>query len=200
MKELLKWIIYKRIPTCFSYTFFKLYGRLEVRGIENIPKEGGILIAANHLSYVDPPLLGTVINRRCRFMAKQELFCVPLLRYIVNYYAFPVHRKNPGASSIKIALQELESGKVVIIFPNGSRSAASSVNLKNGIGMIAVLSRKKVIPTLIEGTDKFLSRGSVIPSPAKIRVTFGEPMDVSHAGTDYPLISQMIMDRIEKQK
>lgn len=201
MKQAFKWILYRGIPYCVSYPFFKLLGRVEVRGNENLPRKGGILIAANHLSYVDPPLLATMITRGCLFMAKHELFDIPVLRYIIGYYAFPVVRKNPSSSSIKRALQELASGKIVVIFPEGRRNGlcaplSAKYEVKYGIGMIAVLSKMKVVPTLIEGTDNFLPPGQVIPRPAKIRVTFGKPIEVNQSGADYEKISYQIMNSI----
>lgn len=198
MKQVYKWIIYRGIPYCFLYPFFKIFGRVEVKGIENLPKRGGILIAANHLSYIDPPLLATIIIRGCRFMAKHELFDIPALRHIISYYAFPVDRQNPRASSIKIALRELTNGRIVVIFPEGSRNAtATPPHPRYGIGLIAALSKVKVVPTLIEGTDKMLPQGAVIPRPAKIRLIFGKPIDVSKAGTDYGRISHTIMNSIK---
>ncbi len=198
IKKLCGRIIYRFIPLCFSQPFFKIFGGLEVKGIKNIPRKGGIIIAPNHLSYVDPPLLATVITGGCRFMARHELFDIPVLKHIVSYYAFPVKRQNPGASSIKRAIRELAEGMIVVIFPEGSRNiSASRLQPKNGIGMIASICKVKIVPALIEGTDKLLPQGALLPRPAKIRVTFGMPIDVSEAGNDYENIGQYIMDRIK---
>lgn len=198
MKRALTWLLYRGIPYCFLYPFFKIFGRVEVKGSEYLPQKGGILIAANHLSYIDPPLLATMITRGCRFMAKHELFDIPVLKYIIRHYAFPVNRQNPCASSIKRALQELAEGRIVVIFPGGSRNiSASRLQPKNGIGMIASICKVKIVPALIEGTDKLLPQGALLPRPAKIRVTFGKPIDVSEAGNDYENIGQYIMDSIK---
>ena len=201
MKTFFKVIAYRFIPLCFSYPFFKIFGRLEVRGIKNIPKSGGILIASNHLSCIDPPLLGTVIPGGCVFMAKHKLFEIPILKYLINYYAFPINRQKPGPSAIKIALTKLSGGEIVVIFPEGSRNRGEmSLPPKNGIGMIAALSKKKIIPTLIEGTDRLLPPGKLIPRPAKLRVTFGDPLDLSQEDADYIEISSKIMKSIENIK
>lgn len=131
-------------------------------------------------------------------MAKHELFNIPILRHLISYYAFSIDRQNPRASSIKIALQELTNGRIVVIFPEGSRNATDApLYPKNGIGLIAALSKVKVVPALIEGTDKMLPKGAVIPIPAKIRLKFGNPIDVSKAGTDYERISHTIMNSIK---
>jgi len=201
MKIFFKTIAYRFIPFCFLYPFFKIFGRLEVRGIKNIPRKGGILIASNHLSYVDPPLLATIIPGGCFFMAKHNLFELPILRYLINYYAFPINRQNPGPSAIKMALTKLAEGEIVVIFPEGSRNVADMLlPPKNGIGMISALSKKKIIPTLIEGTDRLFPPGKLIPRPAKMRVTFGDPLDLSHEDADYIKISHKIMDSIRNIK
>ena len=104
IKEIFKLTVYRYIPYCFFYPFFKVFGGLEVKGLENIPSKGGIIIASNHLSYIDPPLLATIIPRRCSFMAKHELFDIPILKYIIGYYAFPINRQKPEVSAIKTAI------------------------------------------------------------------------------------------------
>lgn len=194
-------IIYRFIPFCFSYPFFKIFGRLEIKGINNIPITGSILIAANHLSYIDPPLLATIIPGGCIFMAKHDLFNIPVLRHIIGYYAFPVNRQKPSVSAIKTAVSMLDEGKIVVIFPEGSRGMGSDfLPFKNGIGMISVLSKRNVIPALIEGSDKFLPPNKILPKPNKIRITFGKPLDLSQEDTDYTRISHKIMDSIKNMK
>ncbi|WKZ14762.1 MAG: lysophospholipid acyltransferase family protein [Candidatus Jettenia caeni] len=200
IKETCKLIVYRLIPYCFFYPFFKIFCRLEVKGIENLSSKEGILIASNHLSYIDPPLLATIIPRGCTFMAKHELFDIPVLKYIIRYYAFPVNRQNPTASSIKTAIHKLACGKKVVIFPEGRRNmGANDVSFKNGIAMTAVLSKKKVVPTLIEGTNKLFPKGTIIPRPAKLKITFGEPLDLHQVGAEYKKISQKIMEHITQQ-
>lgn len=199
IRKFLGKIIYRFIAFCFLYPFFKLFGRLEVKGIENIPKSGGILIASNHLSYVDPPLLATIIPGGCVFMAKDNLLKIPILRHIIGYYSFPVNRQKPGASAIKTALTKLAHGEIVVIFPEGRRGTGNALlPFKKGIGIISVLSGKKVVPTLIEGSDKLFSLNKFIPRPAKVRVTFGMPIDLSQEGTDYNKISHKIADSIRE--
>lgn len=201
IKKFWRKIIYRFIPFCFLYPFFKLFGRLEVEGINNIPGKGGILIAANHLSYIDPPLLATIIPGGCVFMAKHNLFKIPVLKHIIGYYAFPVNRQKPNVSAIKAALTMLTGGRIVVIFPEGSRRIGDdTLPFKNGIGLISVLSEKKVIPALIEGSDKLLPPNKFIPRPGKLRVIFGKPLDLSREGTDYTRISHKIMDSIKNLK
>jgi 1-acyl-sn-glycerol-3-phosphate acyltransferase len=172
-------------------------GRLEVKGLEHIPIKGGIIIASNHLSYIDPPLLATILPRRCNFMAKHELFDIPILKYLIRYYAFPINRQRPRVSAIKTAIHKLCNGEIVVIFPEGSRNiGATLLSPKNGIGMVALLSKMNVVPTLIEGTDKLFPPGKCIPRLARIRITFGKPLDPVREDTDYRVISRKIMSYI----
>ncbi len=199
MKRLLKRIIYRFVPYCFLYPFFRIFGRLQVKGLENLSGGEGLLIASNHLSYIDPPLLATIIPGGCLFMAKQEVFNIPVLRHLISYYAFPVNRERPGALAIKTALAKLELGEKVVIFPEGSRNRGSmSLPPKNGIGMFAVSSGKKVIPVLLKGTDKLLPHDKLLPRPASISVTFGGPLDLDLADEDYGRLSSLIMEGIMK--
>ncbi|OQZ02463.1 MAG: hypothetical protein B6D35_01015 [Candidatus Brocadia sp. UTAMX2] len=197
IREIFKLLVYRHIPYCFLYPFFMVVGRLEVKGLEHIPIKGGIIIASNHLSYIDPPLLATILPRRCNFMAKHELFDIPILKYLIRYYAFPINRQRPRVSAIKTAIHKLCNGEIVVIFPEGSRNiGATLLSPKNGIGMVALLSKMNVVPTLIEGTDKLFPPGKCIPRLARIRITFGKPLDPVREDTDYRVISRKIMSYI----
>jgi len=165
--------IFKIIFKIFYYIFF----RYEVKGVENIPTKGGVIIASNHLSYLDPPLIGIAINRKAIFIAKWSLFKNPLIGWFVSLYSLPVDKYNPKPSTIKNTVKALKDGKVVVIFPEGGRSINGKLGKgMKGIGMIALLSKAPVVPALIEGTDKALPIGAKFFKPYKVRVTFGTPI------------------------
>ncbi len=184
------------------YIFFKLFNRFEVIGSKNVPSEGGVIIAANHVSYLDPPVLGVALKRRPTYIAKEGLFHIPFIGRIVRGCCFPVKRDKPQPSIIKEAVSRLKVGGVLILFPEGSRSADGDfLDAKRGVGMIAGMSAVPVVPTLIEGTNRALPVGAKLIRPARIRVVFGTPLMIGGKETDkasQERISKLIMDSIRK--
>lgn len=159
--------------------FFKLFNRLEVFYEERIPREGGVIVTANHASYLDPPLLGAAVRRRATFMARQGLFKIPLLGSFIASYCLPVSRKRPQPSTIKEAVRRLKRGDMIVMFPQGARSIGGDItDIKRGVSVIARLSGAKVVPCLMEGTEKALPIGAWFPMPVKIHVKFGEPINI----------------------
>src|SRR5690554_6131673 len=119
MKEMFN-ILYKSAALLFRL-FFKIFCRWEIRGRENIPETGRLVIMANHITYLDPPIIGALIKRRTHFMAKKELFRVPVLGYLLKKIGqIPVKRGSPDRSALKQALAILEEEKVLGIFPEGT--------------------------------------------------------------------------------
>jgi 1-acyl-sn-glycerol-3-phosphate acyltransferase len=152
-------------------------GGLEVKGRENIPAKGGVIIAANHISYLDPPVIGAVLPRKATFMARKGLFEIPVLKWIVKRTAIPVDRERPRPSTIKEAVRRLNNGELLVVFPEGRRSETGELlEAKRGIGMIATLSKVPVVPTLITGADKALPVDAKWLKRAKISIIFGKPV------------------------
>lgn len=152
---------------------FKIFLRLEVYGAENIPKTGALVIASNHLSLLDPPVIGVAAPRKVHFMAKQELF-VPVLGYIYKTLgAFPVRRGGADRAAIKHGIEILQSGEVLAIFPEGTRSKTGHLGkLEPGALMMAGKTNATIVPTAVSGTD--IKRcGRLWP---KVVVRFGTPV------------------------
>lgn len=152
---------------------FKILLRMEVSGRENIPDKGPLVIASNHLSLLDPPVLGTAATRKVHFMAKQELF-VPILGDIYKALgAFPVRRGGADRSAIKHGLEILQRGDVLAIFPEGTRSKTGKLGkAEPGALMLAGKSQAAIVPACVVGTD--IKRcGKLWP---KVKVVFGKPM------------------------
>lgn len=161
------------------YLIFKSLFRLEVRGSKNVPQEGGVIIAANHSSYLDPPVIGVALKRRATYMAREGLFRIPLLRNFVSAFSFPVKRGSPRPSTIKEAVQRLKKGELIVMFPEGGRSKDGTfLDPKRGVALIATMSRAPVVPALIRGTEKAFPVGAKFIRLAKIRVTFGKPISI----------------------
>ncbi|MBO5587487.1 MAG: 1-acyl-sn-glycerol-3-phosphate acyltransferase [Acidaminococcaceae bacterium] len=153
---------------------FKIWLRWEVFGRENIPAEGPVVIAANHLSLLDPPVLGAAATRKVHFMAKSELFKPAWFGALIRKLgAFPVRRGAMDRDAIKTGLTILKENKVLAVFPEGTRSKTGELGRAGGGAfMMAVKCKAKIVPAYIYGTD--LKRH---PGWPKVRVIFGKPME-----------------------
>ena len=154
--------------------FCRAYFRLEAHGVENVPRTGPVVIASNHLSFLDPPLIGCVIPRIVNFLARHTLFEIPILgRVIRRFHAVAVDRES-GASGLRILLDKLASGGCIILFPEGTRSEDGHLlPAKPGIGMTVLKSTAPVVPVRVLGTREALGRGQWFPRPKKVVILFG---------------------------
>lgn len=179
----------------FLLITYKVFFRYEVSGHENVPGEGGALITANHLSYLDPPLVGIALKRRATFMAQSGLFKIPLIGIFVNSFSFPVDREQPKPSTIKEAVQRLKNGELIIMFPEGTRSpGGESSSGKRGAVAIASMGKAPIIPALIEGTERALPRGARFVRPVKLKVTFGRPITKKEGESDREFQQRITQD------
>jgi 1-acyl-sn-glycerol-3-phosphate acyltransferase len=176
-----------------------LYGvfRMEVTGREHEPAEGPFLAVSNHWSAFDPPVLGAALRRKVHFMAKQELFDIPVLRSWMRCIGtFPVRRGQPDRQAIRTALQVLERGGVVGMFPEGTRNPRGYLlPAEPGAAFLALKARVPVLPVGILGTLEVLPKGAWVPRVRKIRVRIGPPFRVDDL-TDGPDRLQQASDRI----
>jgi len=134
----------------------KLLTRCQVKGRENIPSQGPLLIIANHLSFVDPPLLSVSFSRKVIFMAKKELFRPRVIGYFIGSFgAFPVHRGQLDRQSIRRAYQVLADGLALVMFPEGTRSLSGRLQpALPGSVLIALRSGAPILPVGIIGTEE----------------------------------------------
>jgi 1-acyl-sn-glycerol-3-phosphate acyltransferase len=158
---------------------FRLFNRWEVTGREQVPATGGVLLIANHTSYADPPIVGTACPRPVHFMAKAELFEIPLLAGLIRRtHAFPVRRGRADGAALRRAIRLLRDGEVLLVFPEGTRSPDGRLmELEPGAAFIAMQAQVQVVPVAILGADRLLPRGKPILLPAKLKVRFGPPLD-----------------------
>ncbi|WP_449620205.1 lysophospholipid acyltransferase family protein [Robertmurraya sp. Marseille-Q9965] len=145
--------------------------RIEVIGRENIPKEGGVLLCANHIHNFDPPVVGIMAPRPISFMAKEELFNVPVLGKILPHVnAFPVKRGMSDREALRTGLKVLKEGKVLGLFPEGTRSKTGELGKGlAGAGFFALRTDADVVPCAIIGPYKAFSR---------LKVVYGKPIDM----------------------
>lgn len=188
---------------------FKLCFDLEVNGCENIPPRGGVIIASNHSSFLDPPVLGLAVYRMAYYMARHDLFSFPIWgRFLRLMNAFPVHRKGFDRKALRQAIEYLRKGEVIILFPEGTRgSGVELLPPMPGVGMIAWEGRGVVIPTYIKGSDKALPPGARFIRFRKIKVTFGKsfsPRELFSLSSPkrelYSRIARYIMSEISSLK
>ncbi len=127
--------------------------RMRVYGERNVPQSGPLIVACNHVSYSDPPVLGTACPRRLQYMAKQELFSIPVLGpAIAAVGAYPVDRKGSAVAAIKRSVEVLRAGGAVGIFPEGTRNRDGTIAPHAGVALLASLSGAPVLPACITGT------------------------------------------------
>ncbi|MGB9678585.1 MAG: lysophospholipid acyltransferase family protein [Thermoanaerobacteraceae bacterium] len=176
----------------------KIIFRIKVEGIQNIPEKGPIIICPNHISLLDPPVIGALINRRVYFMAKAELYKNPILGFLLKkgLGAFPVKRGTADFSAIKTALSYLKKGQAVGIFPEGTRSKNGKLkDAEAGVSLLAIKSRALVIPIGISGKYGLFS---------KINIRIGKPLSFDKyyenrpSQKDLESIGKEIMDEISK--
>lgn len=165
-----------------------LLGGIMVRGGENIPKSGPVLLAPNHRAYMDPPYLSLVTQRQLRMMAKEELFKIPLFgAYIKAMAAFPVKRGTADRGAIRQAMDELKAGHVLGIFPEGRRSEPGTLSpAEKGFALIAKQTGAPIIPIALEGTDRVLPMHAKRLHRARVTATIGKPMTAAEMLAAYP--------------
>jgi len=168
-----------------------------VRGRKYIPKKGGFILAANHVSYLDPVAVGVACPRRLNFMARHDLFCNHWFSWFMSAVgAFPIKRDSADLSALKEAMRRVRSGEPLVLFPEGSRRFnGTSTEPQPGIGFLAARLNVPVIPALIKGTDKALPKGAKFIFPAKVSVYFGKQILIER-GMSYQDVAQTIMKNI----
>lgn len=161
--------------------YFKIFHRIEFHGRENVPVTGPVIIAANHVSYYDPIIVGTGISRDIEFMAWNKLFSIPILGRVIRFFgAFPVESSKTDKSAYVSALRTLLKGKALIIFPEGERSVDGNVKgLKSGIARIALKTDAWIVPVTIVGAFETFSRHRLLPRPGKISVYYHKPITIN---------------------
>lgn len=144
--------------------------RIRGFGTENVPKRGPAIIACNHISNLDPPALGVMCPRMIRYMAKEELFRIPLLGAAIRACgAYPVDRKGSAAAAVKRSVEVLRAGGCVGIFPEGGRNLSGQNEVRQGVALLASLGKAPVVPACVVGTRNLWSFN-------RIKVAYGKPM------------------------
>lgn len=173
-------------PSYFiGWSLFRLiyatYFRWRVYNPENVPLTGPVILASNHASFIDPPLVGSGLHRPVNYLARETLFRFPILGAILrSWNAVPVDRDGGGAAGLRAILDRLLAGGAILLFPEGTRSKDGNLqSARSGIGLTVIKSNAPVVPVRVFGTFEAFSRSHKFPKPHRIIVKYGRPIDFS---------------------
>lgn len=161
--------------------FTYLGGLFKVAGVENMAREGPVMICPNHIGTIDPPLVPALVPRSDTWsMAKSEYFRNPLIRRLfTTYHAFPVVRHTADRAALRRAFDLLKAGHALVIYPEGTRiDAGVLATPEPGAGFIAQRCGCPVVPVALTGTSECLPKGAIWPRRVPVTVTFGKPFVV----------------------
>ena len=164
-----------------AITLFKLYFRIEFSGAENVPLQGRVILAPNHVSYLDPIWVSTPIKRPLRYMTWDKMTRLPLLGTLMKAYgAFPVNLEKSDRQALKFSLQHLKGGGGLVIFPEGGRTrTGETLAFKAGVIKLALDTQSPVVPVTIIGGYRAYSPHHLFPRPYKLKIIYHEPLHLA---------------------
>ena len=171
--------------------------RIRCEGRRHIPKEGGVLVCSNHQSFLDPLLVGLACDRRLNALSRKTLFRFAPLRWLIKFLdAIPIDRDGLGLSGLRETLRRLRIGKMVLIFPEGTRTRDGRVApLKPGFCTLVRRGKAAVVPVAIAGAFEVWPRWRAWPWPAVVRIQIGEPIMPAEAKM---LSDRQLIERLEQ--
>ena len=193
-------------PSYFiGWTVFRLmyatYFHWRVYNPERVPPTGPLILASNHASFIDPPLVGCPLKRDINFLARESLFHFPgvgaLLR---SWNAVPVDREGGGARGLKAILDRLNEGGAIILFPEGTRTRDGNLQpARSGIGLTVIKSNAPVVPVRVFGTFEAFGRHIKFPRPKSVAVKYGNPMRFEELRAEAKTCSKIRLIEIYQQ-
>ena len=164
------WICFRTLyASCFRWRVFNP---------ERVPLKGPVILASNHASFLDPPLVGSGVHRRINYLARESLFRFPGMGWLLrSWNVVPVDRDGGGAKGLKIILDRLLAGGAIILFPEGTRTRDGKLQAaRSGIGLTVIKSKAPVVPVRVFGTFDAYGRHLKVPRPVRVGVKYGRPM------------------------
>jgi 1-acyl-sn-glycerol-3-phosphate acyltransferase len=193
-------------PSYFiGWSLFRLiyatYFRWRVYNPENVPPRGPVILASNHASFIDPPLVGSALHRPVNYLARESLFRFPILGAILrSWNAVPVDREGGGAAGLRAILDRLLNGGVILLFPEGTRTKDGELQTaRSGIGLTVIKSDAPVVPVRVFGTFEAFSRNHKFPRPHPIAVKYGKLIDFSALRAEAKTCSKPRLKQIYQQ-
>jgi 1-acyl-sn-glycerol-3-phosphate acyltransferase len=161
----------------FFRTIYKFYFRWRAFNPERVPLQGPVILASNHASFIDPPLVGAGLHRKINYLARESLFRFPIVGWVLrSWSAVPVDRDGGGGAGLKAILNRLLDGGGIILFPEGTRTRDGKLQpARSGIGLTVIKSDAVVVPVRVFGTFEAYGRHIRLPRPHRIAVKYGEP-------------------------
>lgn len=162
----------------FFRGLFAICFRWRVYGADHVPRKGGVILASNHASYLDPPLVGAGLPRDLHYLARESLFRYPVMGAVLrSWNSVPVDRSGGGAAGLRMILDRLLEGGGIILFPEGTRTVDGQLQpARSGIGLTVVKSTAPVVPVRVLGTFEAYGRRHKIPRFRRVSVVYGRPM------------------------
>jgi 1-acyl-sn-glycerol-3-phosphate acyltransferase len=166
----------------------RLYWRVRVRGRENLPRRGGVILASNHQSGLDPVVVGAVVRRPIHWLAKVEYVVTPKVAWFFRSVGvIPVNRDAPERESLERAAAVVRAGKIFGIYPEGTRSPDGRIYRGyTGVARIAEMTAAPVVPVGVLGTREALPKGRILARPLRCEVRFGPPLHFKRATGEEP--------------
>ena len=170
---------------CFR-AVFATYFRWRVYHPERVPTTGPVILASNHTSFLDPPLVGSGLRREINYLARESLFRFPGIGTLLrSWNAVPVDREGGGARGLRHILDRLLAGGAIILFPEGTRSRDGRLQpARSGIGLTVIKSTAPVVPVRVFGTHEAYGRRHTLPRPRPVAVKYGHPLDFAALRTE----------------
>src|SRR6266576_1541665 len=166
------------VAWCMFRLLYKYYCGWSVYNPERVPLKGPVILASNHASILDPPLIGSGIRRGINYLARESLFEKPIVGWVLRKWnSVPVDRDGAGAAGLRAIMDRLLAGGGIILFPEGTRTRDGKLQpARAGIGLTVTKSPAPVVPVRVFGTFEAYNRHMRLPRPRRLEVKFGQPM------------------------
>jgi 1-acyl-sn-glycerol-3-phosphate acyltransferase len=189
------------IGWCGFRALFKFYFGRRVYNAERVPLEGAVILASNHASFLDPPLVGSGVRRGINYLARENLFRFPVMGWVLRQWqVVPVDRDGGGAVGLRAILDRLLAGGAIILFPEGTRTRDGQLQpARSGIGLTVIKSTAPVVPVRVFGMFEAYGRHLRFPRPRRVAVKYGQPMHFEQLRAEAKVCSKARLKEIYQQ-